>query len=188
VYTANNKQHSVVKTIRLNKELNDFLDDEAKKSNITVSALASLIFTSYRDRYSFLDRLNPISMTPENLILFLENIDDDDLMKVAQIIASKVVLYKKHFHRTEKHGNALDWCIDELLPATHWFNCRNSKEGYMITHQMGGKWTVFLLSFLSSFVEADSGVKPSLTAKGDIIILGLPDSLVDKVSAKVHVT
>ena len=164
----------MVKTIRLTKELEDYLVEEAKKSNITVSALASQIFTSYRDRYSFVDKLNPVAMTPANMALLLECIDDSDMIRLAPIIASKVVLYNKHILGVEKSGKALDWCISELLPAAHWFNCYRSKEGYMITHQMGGKWSIFLTSFLPTLVEEESGAKPSLKVDGDIIILTLP--------------
>ena len=46
-----------------------------------------------------------------------------------------------------------------MLPTAQWFNCFRSKDAYMITHQIGRKWTIFLSSFLSSFVELKVGMK-----------------------------
>jgi hypothetical protein len=63
---ANSKKHSAIKSLRITKELGDYLKDEAEKSNTTVSALISSILTSYQDRYSQFDKLrgryDPISL------------------------------------------------------------------------------------------------------------------------------
>jgi hypothetical protein len=141
-----------VKTIRLSKELNDFLNDEANKSNITVSALASIIFTSYRDRYHFVDKLQPIALLPATLALFIEHISDEDLLKLGPIIASRLLMYGTHILDREKNPDGAGFYLNNLLPSSHWFSCFHSNESYMITHQMGKKWSVFLSSFLPSLI------------------------------------
>jgi hypothetical protein len=163
--------HSVVRTIRLNTELNDYLVDEASKTNITVSALASQIFTSYRDRYSYVDRLGPVAMTPPNLTLFIEKIEDKELTEIASKVASRVKLYIRHIFGAGKVRESLTWSISEFLPACHWYTCNRSDEGLMITHQMGAKWTLFLTTFLNSLIEEETGVTPNIRVENDIILL-----------------
>jgi hypothetical protein len=166
-----NKRQSVVKTIRLSNDLNDFLNVEAKNSNQTVSSLTSEILTSYRDRYSFVDKLNPVALLPTTLSLILETIDDSELIRLGPLIAHELLMYVEHGMGKGRGSEELDWCISWLLPSSHWFNCFSSDDGYMITHQMGKKWGVFLASFLSSLVEMQTGVRGDLVADGGVIVL-----------------
>jgi hypothetical protein len=166
--------HSVVRTIRLDTELNSYLVDEAKKTNITVSALASQIFTSYRDRYSFVDMLNPVALTQPNFSLFIQKIEEDDLSSIASVVASRVRLYTRHIYGAGRVKDALTWCISELLPASHWYICNRSDEGLMITHQMGAKWTFFLARFLTSLIEEEVGAVPEVKVENDVILLKPP--------------
>ncbi len=182
---AKNKRQSVVKTIRLTEELNKYLNEEARKTNQTVSALASSIIASYKDRYSYVDRLHPVAILPATLGMFLENIDDEQILKLGPVIASKILMYNAHVLGNKKNLEGLDWCISSLLPAAHWFNCFRSDEAYMITHQIGKKWSVFLSSFLSSLVELHTGNKPILQLEGDVVILSLPLEDVGKKSTKL---
>ena len=162
---------SVVRTLRLDRDLNDYLVQEAKKSNISISALASEIFTSYRDRYRFVEKLSPVAITPGNLVLFLECIRDEDLQQIAPKLASKLCLFAKHVFDPGNFKTDLDWCITNLLPASHWFTCNRSNESYMITHQMGPKWTTFLTKFLSSLISAETGKTPTVEVDNEIILV-----------------
>jgi hypothetical protein len=164
----------VVRTIRLDTELNSYLVDEAKKSNITVSSLASQIFTSYRDRYSFVDMLNPVAVTPPNFSLFIDKIGEEDLSKIASVVASRVRLYTKHIYGVGRAKEAITWCVSEFLPACHWYMCNRSDEGVMVTHQMGAKWTFFLVKFLTSLVEEEVGAAPNIKVENDVILLSPP--------------
>jgi hypothetical protein len=182
---AKNRRQSVVKTIRLTEELNNFLNEEARKTNQTVSALASSIIASYKDRYSYVDRLHPVAILPATLGLFLEHVDDEHIVKLGPVIASKILMYNAHVLGNKKNLEGLDWCISSLLPAAHWFNCFRSDEAYMITHQIGKKWGLFLSSFLSSLVDLHIGIKPDIQLEGDVVILSLPQENVVKKSNKL---
>ncbi len=166
-----NRRQSTVKTIRLSNDLNDYLSREAKNSNQTVSSLTTEILTSYRDRYSFVDQLKPVALLPTTLSLMLETVDDDVLIRLGPIIAHELLMYTEHVLTDGRGPDGLDWCISKLLPASHWFSCFHSDDGYMVTHQMGKKWGVFLSSFLSSLIELQTGVCADLVSDGGVIVL-----------------
>ncbi len=182
---AKNRRQSVVKTIRLSEELNKFLNDEARKTNQTVSALASNIIASYKDRYSYVDRLHPVAILPATLGLFLDRIEDEDIVKLGPDIASKILLYNAHVLGNKRNLEGLHWCVSTLLPAAHWFDCFHSDEAYMITHQIGRKWSIFLSSFLASLVELHTGNKPEIQLDGNVVILNVPLGDVDRKSARL---
>ena len=174
---AQDKHKSVIKTFRIPKELNEYLNDEAKKSNTTPSALASTLFTSYKERYSQFERLQLIALLPTILASFVERLSDEDLTKLGPIEASKMLAYTKHVFNQENPQDRVDYCLVNLMSTSQWFNCIRSKDSYLITHQMGEKWTIFLSSFLSSFIEMETGKKPSLLIEGNVIVLELAHML-----------
>jgi len=162
----------VVKTFRFSSELADYINSEGKQSNISASSFVSEVLSSYRDRYQFVERLNPVALTPGNFLVFLECISDDDLRRIAPVIAGRLNLYLQHIYQSNRNHRLLDWSLMVLMPQSHWFSCDRSNDGYMITHQMGHKWTVFLEQFLSALVT-DIGEKLSLKVENEIILLKL---------------
>jgi hypothetical protein len=174
---ASSKKRSVIKSLRITKELNDYLNNEAEKSNITVSALISSILASYQDRYSQFDKVQPIAIPPPILAPLIQSISNKDLTKIGSIEASRALNYTNHVFNQKNPQDRINYCLEVLMPTSHWFTCIRSKNAYMITHQMGEKWTTFLLSFLSSLVEVETGVKPDLQLDENIIILNLPIAL-----------
>ena len=167
-----NRRQSTVKTIRLSNDLNDYLSKEAQKTNQTVSSLTTEILTSYRDRYSYVDKLKPVALLPTTLTLILETIEDDELIRLGPLIAHELLMYIEHVLGEGRRGpEGLDWCVDWLLPSSHWFSCYRSDEAYMVTHQMGKKWGIFLSSFLSSLVELQTGVRGDVVVDGGVIVL-----------------
>ncbi len=166
-----NKRQSVVKTIRLTNELNEYLSREAKNTNQTVSSLTTEILTSYRERYSYVDKLNPVALLPTTLSLILETIEDSELIRLGPIIAHELCMYIEHVLGEGGGSERYDWCVSWLLPSSHWFSCFRSDGGYMITHQMGRKWGIFLTSFRSSLVEMQTGVRADLVVDGGVIVL-----------------
>ncbi len=167
-----NRRQSTVKTIRLSNDLNDYLSREAQKTNQTVSSLTTEILTYYRDKYSYVDKLKPVALLPTTLTLILETIEDDELIRLGPLIAHELLMYIEHALGEGKTGpEGLDWCMGWLLPSSHWFNCYRSDEAYMVTHQMGKKWGIFLSSFLSSLVELQTGVRADVVVDGGVIVL-----------------
>ncbi len=165
------KNRSVVKTLRISKELDDYLKIEADKSKQTVSALVLSIFTLYRDRYSQFDRLQPVALPPATMMPMIEHISDEDLRKLGAIEASRLFTYTEYVLNQKDPQDRITYCLMDLLPTSQWFTCIRSKDAYMITHNMDERWTVFLSSLLSTLFELDTGAKPSIQSDGNLIIL-----------------
>ena len=168
-----NKRKIVVKTIRIPNDLNIFLNDQAKTSNVTPSTLISTIFTLHKERYRHFEKLKPVALYPAILASFVDLVSEEDLTKLGRIEASQLIDYANYALNQEDPQDLVNYVLVNLMPTSQWFTCIRSKDAYMITHQMGEKWTVFLLSLLSSFIEMKTSKKPSIKSEGDIIILEL---------------
>jgi hypothetical protein len=164
-------QSSVVKSVRLTAELNNYLNEEALRSGITISSLVSQIVASHRDRYRHIDKLRSVSMLPSTLASILSLVDEAELVKVAPSIASGVCVFNTHVLGGRKTPEGLAWCITKLMPALNWYNCFHTNDVYLIDHGIGGKWSIFLMSFLSSLIESETGSKPKIRREGEMIIL-----------------
>ena len=174
------RKRSVVKTIRISRELNDYLVDEAEKSDTTVSALLQTILTSYKNSYSQFDKVKPVAMPPLTLEPLIEGISDEDLKEIGRLEASRLFAYTEHVFNQDNPQGRIDYCLLDLMPTSNWFTCQSSRGGFVISHQLGEKWTTYLLSFLSALVELDIGVKPDLQAFGNIIFMSKPSSIQSK--------
>jgi hypothetical protein len=161
----------VVKSIRLSKELNDYLDDEAHRSSLTVSSLVSQIISSYKNRYRHIEKLGSVSLMPNTFSRILTHVDDEELVKMGPSIASVLLMYNAHVLEGRRSIEGLEWCITKLMPSANWYNCYSTDNAYLISHHFGEKWSMFLMSFLSYMIESETGVKPSIKYEGEMIIL-----------------
>jgi hypothetical protein len=162
---------SVVKSVRLTTELNYYLGEESRRSGTTVSSLVSQILSNHRDRYSYLDKPHSVSMLSSTLTSILTLVDENELVKIAPSIASGLLVFNTHVLGGQKTLEGLEWCITQLMPTLNWYNCFHTNDVYMIDHGMGGKWTSFLSSFLTTLIELETGTKPKISREGEILIM-----------------
>ena len=162
---------SIVKSVRLTPELNHYLDEEARRNNTTVSSLVSQIFTSHKDRYCHIDGLHSVSILPSTLASILSLVDENELAKLAPSIASGVLLFNTHLLGGKKTPEGLEWCITKLMPSLNWYKCFPTNDAYLIDNNIGAKWSTFLMSFLSSMIESETGSRLKVSREGEMIIV-----------------
>ncbi len=162
---------SVVKSVRLTTELNDYLNYEALQSGTTVSSLVSQLVSSHRDRYAHIDRLHSVSMLPSTLASILSLVNEDELVKLAPSIASGIMVFNTHVLGGKKTPEGLECCITKLLPALNWYSCFHTNDVYLIDHSLGPKWSTFLMTFLPSLIESETGTIPKISREGEMIIV-----------------
>jgi hypothetical protein len=76
---------TLLRTIRITKELEDLLQRDAKLKRISVNALISSIMTKYAEWDRFRERYATISLSPHGLCAFLESVDDEKIERVRSL-------------------------------------------------------------------------------------------------------
>jgi hypothetical protein len=165
------RNHSVVKTIRLPVELNQYLNEESKRNNQTTAAFIASILLNYQNRYQLVDKLNPVAMRQVSMALFVSSVDEKRLEEIGVTLSSDVLPMMSIMFAPGTNADWLEWCVTEFLPSVNWYSCLISRRGCLISHDMGKKWTIFLHSFLRNLINKYQGEKPVLEIDGDNIFL-----------------
>jgi hypothetical protein len=164
------KNQSVVKTIRLPYDLNQYLTEEAKNNSQTASSFIISILLNYRNKYQFMEKLNSIALRPTSMALFVNSIDERKMHEIADTISSDFLVLIPNL-MTREETNWFEWGVMEFLPSINWYKCLKSNRGCLITHGMGTNWTTFLKSFFNSLFAKYPGEKPIIEVDRDVIII-----------------
>jgi len=81
---------TLLRTIRITKELKDLLQRDAKLKRISVNALISSIMTKYAEWDRFRERYATISLSPHGLCAFLESVDDEKIEIISRELGASL--------------------------------------------------------------------------------------------------
>jgi hypothetical protein len=81
---------TLLRTIRITKELEDVLQRDAKFKRISVNALISSIMTKYSEWDRFRERYATISLSPSGLCAFLESIDNEKIEIISRELGANL--------------------------------------------------------------------------------------------------
>src|SRR5438093_13012120 len=81
---------TVLRTIRLSKELDELLQNDANSKRISVGAMLSNILTKYSEWDRYADKFAIISLRHQTIRAMLEATDDDAVIIKAREIGDKI--------------------------------------------------------------------------------------------------
>src|SRR5262245_2360288 len=84
------KKNTILRKIRIDKDLDDALYEDAKEHGVSQNALISSILVRYFDWDRYSERSGRVSMPNEALKIIIESIDGDKLKTAAQQFAESV--------------------------------------------------------------------------------------------------
>jgi hypothetical protein len=84
------KKKTILRTVRIDKDLDDALYEDAKEHGISENALISSILVRYIDWDRYSEKFGRVSLPNEALKIIMGAIDDDKLKEAAQEFAESV--------------------------------------------------------------------------------------------------
>lgn len=167
---ATNRRESVTRTIRIEKENDLVLVQEADRTGYSVNSLLGQIIRRYTQFERFVLTRDNISIGREIFIDILSNLSDDVVINVAENYGAERInqsLLQRGMPLTLV--NVL-WFVNQILGEHQaWFRCDQNLENGVYSlhcsHNNGRKWSVFIRHYLSSFFQ------DVLNKKVDTVIL-----------------
>ena len=176
---AKRNRDTLVKSIRLEKELDTYIINEAKKANLSTEDYALNILDSYRDVVSRYESVKPVAMYKDALSSLLEFLTEAELGEIGAKEASRFHKYAHNVFNNHKAEDSIRHCLTEVLPTSGWFRCQASNNIYVLTHELGDKWNQFLTSFLSTLIIIETGHPPLIESDAEKLTLKIGDSSSD---------
>ena len=168
----------VSRTFRINPEYDTFLNEEAEKQGLSVSALLNQIIRQYVLISRFTQKVPAITMTYTTFTPLLERIPDKELVEVAEktgaIIPEEAILQRGDRLTFDN----VNWLIDVVYGKYgNWFDSSqsiiNGEERVHLAHQLNHKWSQYLGGYLNSMFESILDMKPKVETRANSVTLYL---------------
>lgn len=180
---GNRKNRTILKTIRITKELDDLLHKDAKDKRISVNALISMVMTKYAEMDRYNEKFGTITLRRESLKAIINYITEDEIKLIAQEMGSRIpkefMLFWFKKVNLEAYLEYLSLICRYNGFAEYEMELEKDEEDettgrYSITlvHDMGEKWSRFLVDLIDTGMRNTLGIRPDFdTSTNSVIIM-----------------
>ena len=166
---------TLLRTIRITKELEDLLQRDAKLNRISVNALISSIMTKYAEWDRFRERYATISLSPHGLCAFLESVDDEKIEIISRELGASLtrefILFVFKKINLETYLSYLS-LLCRYGGFAH-LEIENEGRDYTITllHTMGNKWSNYLMNVIDEIMKNDLSIVPRFDITKNAVVV-----------------
>jgi hypothetical protein len=151
---AESKKKTVLRTIRIDKDLDDALDKDASEHGISENALISSILTKYTEWDRYAEKFGRVSLPGEALKAIIEATEPDKLRAAAEEFTASVPKDYIMFHYKKLDVEACLLHLSFLSRYAGMFKYELQTEqdrNYTVTvhHKFGEKWSYWLKESIS---------------------------------------
>ena len=165
---AYTRKSTTLRTIRLTRDLDNLLQNDAKSKNISINSLLTSILVKYAEWDRYAEKFGLISLTRADSKSLLEAIDDNKLSQIGQDLGKRafkefiILWFKKIDVEKVLEGISL-WC---KYTGNAKYELETDGRNYTIAlnHDIGEKW---------------SNLTGHLVLQGIKTVLGLPNAKLD---------
>lgn len=152
--TSGKKSKTIIRSVRITKELDNLLEKDANAKRISVNSLISMIMTKYAEMDRYNERFGTITLRREGFRSILEAIEDDKITNLAKEIGTQIpkqfLLFWFKKTNLETYLKYLSLICRYSGFAEYEVDANEDETEYTITliHDMGEKWSIFLKNWL----------------------------------------
>lgn len=171
------KKKTVLRTVRLTRNLDELIQKDAKEKNLSVNGLVNRIVTKYVEWDRYISKFGFISIANETFQDILEQVDDEKIENIAKELGQQMPQAVTLFWFKEL---SLETFLKTITLYSKYSGLHRIEierdEDCVITfhHNLGEKWSVFLRHFISQFVESAVGVVPETKVLKSLMVARIP--------------
>ena len=172
------KPKTLIRSVRITKELDNLLEKDAKAKGVSVNSLISMIMTKYAEMDRYNERFGTITLRREGFRSILEAIEDDKITNIAKEIGTQIPkqfllfwfkkmsleTYLKYLSLVCKYSGFAEYEVDSNEEETD----------YIITliHNVGEKWSIFLKNWLEQGMKTTIAIVSTVfdVSKNTIVV------------------
>jgi hypothetical protein len=170
------KKKTVLRTVRLNQELDSILRDDAEESDLTVNGLINRIMTKYIEWDRYTEKFGFISFARHTFKSILEEVDECKVEQIATNIASPTLKAVALFWFKELNAETLLKTISNYCKYSGLGTSEIRVDGALCTmtfhHDLGRKYSIYLKNAISQFVKTTLGLVPKTEVADDLVQVG----------------
>jgi hypothetical protein len=150
-------------TFRLDEKVIRGLRKEADERQISCNTLAAQIFNNHLDWNANAAKAGMVSFPKSLLIKLMEGHSDDEISEIAKYMAKKevadiILLLRNNYNPKAFLEVVESWARASGFPLKH--NVEGDKHTYVIQHDMGDGWSLYLAKVFEFVFEQIGTKKP----------------------------
>ncbi|MFQ5919040.1 MAG: hypothetical protein ACE5I4_03205 [Thermoplasmata archaeon] len=169
---------SVVRSIRIPKELDDLIREDAKDAGVTVNALISSALNRYAEWDRYAERFGFVSVSQYAFRALIEAIEEEKLMDIAENFAPsasrEVALHWYKQVNFEAFFRFLLAVFRYGRLGEHHIETSAEEDTLTLHHELGPKWSRLLSRSLQTSFESIAKVSPRLSLEENTFTLSFP--------------
>jgi predicted DNA-binding ribbon-helix-helix protein len=147
-------------TLRLDKDILDKLRREAKEKQVSLNVLVGQIALQHLDWHAYASKAGFLAVTRGTIQKTLEKITEKDAVEIGEYVAKKeskefITMLRNDYSVTSALQVLDTWLKIVGYPYRH--EVRGSEHSYIIQHEMGKKWSLYLKE-LFRLISEDFGL------------------------------
>jgi hypothetical protein len=169
------RKKTVVRSIRLTKEIDDVLQGDAEVNGVSVGGLINRIMNKYAEWDRYADKFGYVCLAAESFRSILEEVDDTKLENVGAALGSDVPKSVTMFWFKKINLETLLKMFSLYGKYSGQFvvEIDTQEENYVLTlhHNLGKKWSTYLGPFMSQFVRSALRVVPHTEVTDNMVVI-----------------
>jgi hypothetical protein len=144
-------------TLRLDKDILDKLRKEAKDKQVSLNVLVGQIALQHLDWHAYASKAGFLAVTRGTVQKMLEKITEKDVVEVGEYVAKKeskefITMLRNDYSVTSALQVLDTWL--KIVGYSYRHEVRGSEHSYIIQHEMGKKWSLYLKELFRLISEA----------------------------------
>jgi hypothetical protein len=172
------KKKTVLRTVRLNQELDSILRDDAELHDLTVNGLINRIMTKYVEWDRHAERFGFVSFARQTFKSILEEVDECKVEQIATKTASPILKAVTLFWFKELNAETLLKTISNYCKYSGLGVSEIEVDGAQCTmtfhHDLGRKYSIYLKNAISQFVKTTLGLVSKTEITHDLVLVSFP--------------
>ncbi len=168
------RKKTILRTIRLDEEIDRLLERDAKEQNISINALVGKIMTRYVEWDRVAEKLDFVSFSNAFLVSLINEVNDEKIQEIASQEAIRQIKNQAIWDFGKADFDTLlktiiligKYGIASHVSLENW-----GESNYVITlhHRWGRKGVIFFRSFFDSLIRNELGVPPTIDIADNVM-------------------
>lgn len=154
-------------SLRIDEEIRNQLNDEAKRRSITLNSLVNTILSKYLSFDKILEATKAIPLSGSFLDELLEITSTEEMENIGKKLGPKVIRKSFAFRGIAFNLDSLTKFYFEPVSAySGWYSFNSYFVGttriLVFEHSRGPKWTTFLKQYVAGIIHSATGTEPEI--------------------------
>lgn len=168
------KDKTVLRTIRINQQLDSLLQKDAKSKSLSLNALITSVLNKYADWDRYTEKFGFISLTRDSFKSILETVDEERLTRAAREAGGRVprefmlFWFKRISVETFLRYISLFCRYGQVAE----YEVETDGKNYTITahHSLGENWSIFLRHMVEQGMKTTLGITPEFETSRNSVV------------------